>query len=333
MNNERQSVLQSLNSIKKTHKQYQIKVCDESNTQAFENIYVVRSENAKCLMPYSIKFPIAEIESMNKSLFTLLYHEYIKKHHKAINELYLVYIKDQYRGWLFLKVKALKFEKPTKLDPLPERNLTLSVSPKHIKSNPNLKLNGSYNQPLEDTLSPITSSKSPIKIRHFSNIKARNAFQQAQAENNVVQQSTFKLLIDQAALKYDIATKGTKLCPYDISQFQEKYGCHEIWASTASKIHKNIIKSNLRPFFQNFTSAKLKGYQESIQKLLSCNIDKKFKEELKNAHKGFSISSQDYEDYRGIFLGTLKKVTKDEDFIRFIMLNFDCLREYIVEVE
>lgn len=333
INNEKLEMLQSINSIKKAHKQYQIKVTDESNAQAFENIYVVRSENAKCLMPYSIKFPIAEIETMNRSLFTLLYHEYTKKHHKTINELHIVYIKDQYRGWLFLKVKAVKFVEITKLEPLPEKNLTLSLSPKHIRSNPNIKLSDSYNQPLEDTLSPIASSKSPIKIRQFSNIKARNAFQQAQTENDVVRQSTFKLLIDQAALKYDIFTKGTKLCPYDISQFQEKYGCTEIWASTASKIHKNIIKSNLRPFFQNFTSAKLKGYQESIQKLLSCHVDNKFKEELRNAHRGFSISSQDYEDYRGIFLGTLKKITKDEDFIRFIMLNFDCLREYIVEVE
>lgn len=118
-----------------------------------------------------------------------------------------------------------------------------------------------------------------------------------------------------------------------MQKLELKYGAVEFWAPAAVKIHKNLVKSPLQPFFIGFNREKLKRYERSIEKILCCKVDHQYKKEMQIFHKGFSISNADYDLYRKIFSRCVKKIVKDEKDFELVMINFDSLREFIVEIE
>lgn len=78
------------------------------NTQEKYKKYIISSNDFKNLSYYSMKTYLPDVEKMTCILFTMLFKEYKVKYNKDVDEIQLIYIKDQNQGWLLLKVKAIK---------------------------------------------------------------------------------------------------------------------------------------------------------------------------------------------------------------------------------
>lgn len=74
----------------------------------YNNKYEIDPMNAKSLTIYTVKIPIPEIESMTNILIGYLSRDFKHKLHKEVEEFQALYIKDKAKGWLLLKIKALK---------------------------------------------------------------------------------------------------------------------------------------------------------------------------------------------------------------------------------
>ncbi|OMJ96203.1 hypothetical protein SteCoe_161 [Stentor coeruleus] len=70
--------------------------------------YVIDPRNTKSLTLYMVKMPIPEIESMSQSLILHLSRDFKQRLNKEVDEFQVLYIKDKDKGWLLLKVKAVK---------------------------------------------------------------------------------------------------------------------------------------------------------------------------------------------------------------------------------
>lgn len=306
----------------------------ESNVNNYEKKFIVNPKNAKCLSPYEIKIPIQEVETMNQILFSFLSHEYKKKHKRDLEELHIIYIKDQDRGWHFVKIDSLRFHQLQKPKAVNRSLIVKSrITPASEIEEIHLPSQNTTSQSSESSFSTVVMKNPQIRIRQFSAIKAKSCFQPPSNETGFLGQKKIKLIIDMAALKYDILTKASKMCPEDMLKFEMKYGSPSVWAPTAVKIHKNLVKSPLQPLFAGFNREKLKNYETSIERLLCCKIDMQYKKEMHLFHKGFKISNLDYDLYREIFTRCIKKIVKDQSDFEMIMINFDSLREFIVEID
>ncbi|OMJ78496.1 hypothetical protein SteCoe_21649 [Stentor coeruleus] len=342
-NIERQSSVSSMLRLERlyfskntnsTLKHLQSKKTFESNAVNYENLFIVNPKNVKCLSPYEIKIPIQEVEVMNQTLFSFLSHEYKKKYKKDLEELHIIYIKDQDRGWYFVKIDSLKFYQQKKPKAINKSVIIKSrITPASELEEIHLPSQTTTSQSIESSFSTSIINNPKIRIRQFSTIKAKSCFQPSSSETNLLGQKKIKLIIDRAALKYDILTKASKMCSEDMMKFEKKYGSPSIWAPTAVKIHKNLVKSPLQPLFVGFNREKLKNYETSIERLLCCKIDMQYKREMHLFHKGFKISNLDYDLYREIFTRCIRKVVKDQSDFEMIMINFDSLREFIVEID
>lgn len=322
------------NTTANTHKSFQSKKSSDSHLISPEKSYIVNPRNAKFLSPYLVKIALPEIEIMTQAIFPFLSQEYKKRHKKDVEEIHLIYIKDQDRGWYFLKVDSIEFLNPKKIKELNKSNLLKSKTPPVCGIEElHLPLQTTLSNCVESNFNLSTLNKPKIRVRFCSNIKAKSSFHPASNTANVLEQNKIKLIIDRAALKYDIFTKTSKICHKDMQKLEQKYGAVEVWAPAAVKIHKNLVKSPLQHFFIAFNREKLKRYERSIEKILCCKVDHQYKKEMQIFHKGFSISNADYDLHRKIFSRCVKKIVKDEKDFELVMINFDSLREFIVEIE
>lgn len=324
-----------------------------------EELYIINPQNTKCLTPYTVKVAIPEVEAMIRKIFQILSNKFAKNCSKSIDELQLIFIKDPEKGWLFLKVEAIKLDQPFEYQ---EDNEITNICESSFKTEMDESKFTFNTSVIADVESPkqVEVPEKQIRIRRFSSIRAKNLKENDLGQSldaingsllrkrdekrkkpridegksfTVIQNRKYELLINEAALNYDIYTKAQKLCQKDICKFAQKYGAKEIWTKAAVKIHKSLLKSPLGGFFSNFNREKFKSYSTSIEKILCCKVDSKYKKEMHDFHKGFSISNQDYDSYRVLFLKNIKKIVQDPKDLEIIMMNFDMLRKYIVEIE
>ncbi|OMJ78727.1 hypothetical protein SteCoe_21405 [Stentor coeruleus] len=322
-----------------------------------EELYIINPQNTKCLTPYTVKVSIPEVEAMIRKIFQILSNKFAKNCGKSIDELQLIFIKDPEKGWFFLKVEAIKLDQPFDYQEDNELTNICESSFKTEMDESKFLFNTSV---IADVESPkqVEVPEKQIRIRRFSSIRAKNFKENDMGESldaidfarkrdekrkksridegksfTVIQNRKYELLINEAVLNYDIYTKAQKLCQKDICKFAQKYGAKEVWTEAAVKIHKSLLKSPLGKFFSNFNREKFISYSKSIEKILCCKIDSKYKKEMHLFHKGFAISNQDYDSYRVLFLKNIKKIVQDPKDLEIIMMNFDMLRKYIVEIE
>ncbi|OMJ90922.1 hypothetical protein SteCoe_6585 [Stentor coeruleus] len=331
-----------------------------------EELYVINPQDTKCLIPYQIKVSIPEVNAMIQKLYLIFSHKFAKNYNKSIDELQLIFIKDTEKGWLLLKIEAVKLNEPFEYQEDSESLAMNETSFKTEMDESRFHLNESR-LPLYTTIVPLEESfeksilpHNKIRIRHFSSIIAKNIQEKEMIQCSKVVDSSalnlkiskkrnrvtdnikdftvfpnkkYELLINEAALNYDVYTKAHKLCQDDICKFSQKYGAQEVWTTAAVKIHKSLLKSPLCNFFSNFNSEKFKNYAKSIERILCLKVNSKYKKEMQDFHKGFSISNHDYDMYRNIFAENIKKIVRDSNDFEIIMMNFDVLRKFIVEIE
>lgn len=109
--------------------------------------YVIDPRNTKSLTLYMVKIPIPEIESMSQSLIWHLSRDFKQKFNKEVDELQVLYIKDKDKGWLLLKVKAVKSSDSIELQGLKggfsesdKSSTSSNKSRNHLRTNSDIRI-------------------------------------------------------------------------------------------------------------------------------------------------------------------------------------------------
>jgi hypothetical protein len=155
------------------------------NTQEKYKKYIISSTDFKNLSYYSLKTYLPDVEKTTSIIFTMLFKEYKVKYNKDVDEIQLVYIKDQNQGWLLLKVKAIKCTQSFSRKTPSKFSLSEENSPLALKKSM-LKLD------LARVVSPICCvvpdtneiPHSRIHIRSLNKIKAKCALRMVDKDDS-----------------------------------------------------------------------------------------------------------------------------------------------------
>ncbi|OMJ65508.1 hypothetical protein SteCoe_38092 [Stentor coeruleus] len=299
-----------------------------------EGSYIVNLKNTKSITPYLVKAVSPEIEAMTKSIFSIISYDLKHKYQRDIEELEIIFIKDQFQGWLFLSIEAIKLTQALQLEDSKDLNPALDTS---ICGEINQSYISTYKSVFSPSLTeiPIEKPNNPrrsLTIKNFSDIKAKNSFQLNRFKNNIITDEKYQLSINRAVLKCEMLKFTSNHWKESKAHIKYKHENSNIWILLSSKVHKDILESPIANRFINFDSDKFYRFTQAILTIFLCEVNPGFVNMITEYHKGLMVKNREFDVYRNQFLKGLKNFITENTEIELIMLNFDMLRDAVVIV-
>ncbi|OMJ66756.1 hypothetical protein SteCoe_36301 [Stentor coeruleus] len=294
-----------------------------------QKLICVNPQDSKSFIPYIIKTNILEVDRMTKIVFSIVSQEVKQKFNKDVQEVKLVFMKDKYDGWVFLKVDTVKTTKEIDYEEIKEENMheykTSSSDFDAYNSSPvNVKLTVKKAVKNLKTVNPF------IKIKNFPHYKAKSSMQETTSNKSYFNDIKFQSLIDEGALNYDISRFSSPSYARLKHNIRDKFKTTTIWENISSSFLIELQKSRIFNFFQDEESDKMNTHSLHNLKVFLCDIDYNFKQTLRCSHKNLRITSKDFDLYETIFANVLNEYLKDSEEIEIILANMHLIKDAIV---
>lgn len=301
---------------------------------SLEGSYIVNLKNTKSITPYLVKTVCPEIETMTKSIFSIISYDLKHKYQRDVEELEIIFIKDQCQGWLFLSIEAIKLtqalqhEDPKDINPVLDTSLCGEMNQSYISN---------YKSVFSPSLTELAIEKPNIPMRsltikNLSDIKAKSSFQINRFKSNTIADEKYQLSVNRVILNCEMLKFSSNHCKEYKARIKHKHDTSNIWILLSSKVHKDILESSIADRFINFDSDKFYKFTQAILKIFLCEVNPAFVNLITEYHKGLMVKNREFEVYRSQFLKALKIFIVDKAEIDLIMLNFDMLRDAVVIV-
>lgn len=295
--------------------------------------YLVNTRNIKSISPCQVKTEIPEITQMSKLLFGMISANLKKNEGKEVEEIGLVFIRDTDRMWNFLKVKTILYVKTHQYRQVKMQNSSYFSETQFDKrmSKTHAPINLHDITDIEITPEIVEKPKNVIKIRSLSDIKV-NSFMRKQKKKESLKPLNISESLDNVVFNYDAMMTKLRFKTNNNKSFSQKYNARTFWKTLSIQIHKKIIASTLGKFFSKSSSERFSLISQAMLRVFDSDITLKFKQALRQVHQGLNISKGDFEDYKKIFLDSLKDFEIEAKDLEIISDNFASLRNVIVQI-
>lgn len=297
----------------------------ESNEQFF----TVNLKNSRGITPYMIKSKNPEVEKMTENVFNLVNQEFRQKLKNSAEEIYAIFVKDRNNSWFFIKVHAIKLEKPldwTASNDIKQVSDNSSSSDLEVyhKSPSNVK------NAVRKAINKLKTLNNLVVVKSLPKIKAKSFLHKRDKPAYKINDNCYQSLIDNAALQYDIAKMITPEYLRNKFNIKKKLQTTQLWNIFSLNFNNDLVNSSIGGYFENLEQDKLKSHIKGQFKIFLCDVDCKFKESIKMYHCSLKITNEAYEEFRKIFYKNATVVLNNEGEIETVMKNFDMMKEAIV---
>ncbi|OMJ80097.1 hypothetical protein SteCoe_19745 [Stentor coeruleus] len=298
--------------------------------QDLNDIYLVNLRKINALSAYTLKAVIPIIEQMSNILYFLIAKKIRKDYFREPEEMSFIFIRDQEKGWNFLRVDRIQCLNPFEYEETEINTQIHERTHSILLQDLSVLLNASFLAKIEKKSESSESEEKNIKIRSISHIKAKSCFQNFNDKKLINLDEKVTKYINKAAYNFDRLKYKARIAKGDGLAIDKKYSALEFWKEFSIKVQKDIIKSDISRYFVGFTNEKFYNVSRYFYKVFCSDIDCKAKKRIKDVHKDMMISFKDFDVMKKIYLFALDGFGIEDEDIKFISMSFESLRCIIV---
>lgn len=298
--------------------------------QDLNEVYLVNLRKLNVLSAYTLKAVIPIIERMSNILYFLIAKQIRKDYFREPEEMSFIFIRDQEKGWNFLRVDRIQCSNPFEYEETEVNNLMHDRTHSLLVQDLSVLLNASFLANIENKSESSESEDKIIKIRNISHLKARSCFQNTNTEKPLNLDEKVAKHINKAAYSFDTLKYKARIAKGGGLAMDKKYSASGFWKEFSIKVQRDIIKSDISRYFVGFTNEKFYNVSRYFYKVFCSDIDCKAKKRIKNIHKDMVISGADFDIMKEIYLFALDGFGIEDEDIKFIGMSFESVRSLIV---
>jgi hypothetical protein len=189
-------------------------------------------------------------------------------------------------------------------------------------------LNTTFIPIVQNAQRKLSEFKPVIKIKNVQDLKAKH-LKFVKKRNCFSTDCDVKKYINEAVHNLDLMKRNIKISKKNYIDISIKYSAATFWKGFTFQVYKAILKSRIAKYFKIAMSEKFHLMASGLFRVFCSNIGPHFERDLVRIHKNMNITSDDYSEFKQIFMSNLSVYVSDKSDLDVIDINLETLRSYI----